>query len=93
MDLSLYKDEAQLDKSPRKRRRDVKSESDPDTDEDYEESPRKKRSVKRLPVSQRASANKKRAAVNDESTESDEENLMEIKKKAKTQVGAKRFNN
>lgn len=82
MDLSLYKDEAQLDKSPRKRKRDVKSESDDFEDEDYEESPRKRRIVKRASPSKRTPA-RKQAVVNDESTESDEENLMEIKKKAK----------
>lgn len=80
MDLSLYKDEAQLDKTPRKRKRDAKSESEDYDDEDYDELPHKKRIVKRASPSKRSAA--KKLIVNDESTESDEENLMEIKKKA-----------
>lgn len=89
MDLSLYKDEAQLDKiSPNKRKLSVESnEYDFDDDEDYEVSPRKKTKAKSDSV---AKGSAKTAAnppvVNDESTESDEENLMEIKKKAKRQV-------
>lgn len=88
MDLSLYKDEAQLDKtSPRKRRRGEKSEEEEesDDDEDYEEHPKKKKIAKRPAAikSPKMSPGKKiPATVNDESTESDEENLMEIKKKA-----------
>lgn len=90
MDLSLYKDEAQLDKAtPRKRKRTTnKNEADYSEDEDYEQ-PTKKRSVKALPAvksSRAAAAAKKLAVTNDESTESDEENLMEVKKKAKKQV-------
>lgn len=95
VDLSLYKDEAQLDKaSPRKRRRGVKSEEEEesDEDEDYEEHPKKKKIVKRPAAikSPKMSMGKKIITVNDESTESDEENLMEIKKKAvKRQVKPK----
>lgn len=97
MDLSLYKDEAQLDKSsPRKRRRGVKSEEEEesDEDEDYEEHPKKKKIVKRPAAikSPKMSMGKKISTVNDESTESDEENLMEIKKKAvKKQVKLELF--
>lgn len=98
MDLSLYKDEAQLDKSssPRKRRRGAKSEEEEesDDDEDYEEHPKKKKIVKRPAAikSPKMSPLKKVATVNDESTESDEENLMEIKKKAvKKQVEIVKF--
>lgn len=84
MDLSLYKDEAQLDKiSPSKRKRGIKSEDgDDDEDDDYEEAPRKKKkNAGKTPVvrSQRAVPTKKTATY--ESSESDEENLMEIKKK------------
>lgn len=45
MDLSLYKDEAQLEKiSPSKRKRGAKDKND-DDDEDYEVVPSKKRNV------------------------------------------------
>lgn len=91
MDLSLYKDEAQLDKSPRKRKRGQKSdegdEDDEEDDDDYEESPRKKKSVKKSPAAKPSRASTKRAATY-ESSESDGENLMEIQKKAKKQVCA-----
>lgn len=86
VDLSLYKDESQLDKSStRKRRRGAKSEEDEEgeDDEDYEEHPKKK--VIKRPAAIKTPKSlvvKKPIEVNDESTESDEENLMEIKKKA-----------
>lgn len=92
MDLSLYKDEAQLDKtSPNKRKlsdESIDNDFDFDDDEDYEVSPKKKSKVKAKPESatKRARGAAKKQVVNDESTESDEENLMEIKKKAKRQV-------
>lgn len=83
MDLSLYKDEAQLDKaSPNKR----KLSGDDNDDEDYEVSPRKKTKVKSETSAKRVKSPSKKSLVNDDSTESDEENLMEIKKKAKRQV-------
>lgn len=89
MDLSLYKDEAQLDKSPRKRKRGAKSEEEEesDEDEDYEEHPKKKKIAKRpaaikSPKMSTSPVKKVEAVVNEDSTESDEENLMEIKKKA-----------
>jgi hypothetical protein len=85
VDLSLYKDEAQLDKLPRKRKHEVKSEND-DTDEDYEEeSPRKKKPVK-SPSSTAKKSPRKIIVKTHDSSESDEENLMEIKKKVKKQV-------
>lgn len=95
MDLSLYKDESQLDKSsPRKRRRGIKSEEEeePDDDEDYEEHPKKKVIKRPAAVKTPKMMDMKIAPVmNDESTESDEENLMEIKKKAvKKQVKVRR---
>lgn len=86
MDLSLYKDESQLDKSsPRKRRRGAKSDEDEavDDDDDYEEHPKKK--VIKRPAAVKTPkvlVGKKLIEANDESTESDEENLMEIKNKA-----------
>jgi hypothetical protein len=84
VDLSLYKDEAQLDKFPRKRKHESKSD-DEKTDEDYEEeSPRKKKPAKK-PAGNAKKSPKKVLKTND-STESDEENLMEIKKKVKRQV-------
>ena len=88
MDLSLYKDEAQLDKTaPNKRKlSDDSNDYDFDDDEDYEISPRKKTKVKGEPMGMRGRAAAKKPVANDESTESDEENLMEIKKKAKKQV-------
>lgn len=88
MDLSLYKDEAQLDKTPRKRKRGQKSDEaddDDEEDDDYEETPRKKKSVKKSPAAKPSRASTKRAATY-ESSESDGENLMEIQKKAKKQV-------
>lgn len=87
----MYKDEAQLDKaSPNKRKRDIKSDDgDDDADEDYEESPRKKKVIKREPAV-KTPRTKKAVLVNDDSTESDEENLMEIKKKANKQVRGSR---
>jgi hypothetical protein len=88
VDLSLYKDEAQLDKSPRKRKRGAKSadEESDDDDEDYEDSSRRRKSNKRSPVSKNLKSSGRRPAANSDSSESDEENLMEIKKKAKRQV-------
>lgn len=87
VDLSLYKDEAQLDvSSPRKRKRGGKSETgdDDDDDSDYVEGSPKKKNVKQI-AKGRKSSSMKLATVDDESTESDEENLMEIKNKAKSQ--------
>lgn len=64
----------------------MKSEDgDDEHDEDYETSPRKKKVSRREPIV-KTPRGKKIVLVNDESTESDEENLMEIKKKAKKQV-------
>lgn len=85
MDLSLYKDEAQLEKiSPSKRKRGAKDKND-DDDEDYEVAPSKKRNVTAAAKSPRAMAANK-SVTNEDSTESDEENLMEIKNKAKKLV-------
>lgn len=95
MDLSLFNDEAQLDKiSPNKRKRGVKSDDeddDEDGDGDYEETPRKKKNLKKSPTvrSSRVVPAKKTATYEEDSSESDEENLMEIKKKAnKKQVNS-----
>lgn len=91
MDLSLYKDEAQLEKiSPTKRKRSAKEKNEDDDDEDYEEVPSKKRN-KSTPVAKSLRAAAIKPVVNEDSTESDEENLMEIKNKAKKQVCSNTF--
>lgn len=95
MDLSLYKDESQLDKaSPRKRKRGaVKSEagddeeSESDEEETEDEEPLKK---KNNATSSRGAAAKKttvqKKIMDSESTGSDDENLLEIRKRSKNQV-------
>jgi hypothetical protein len=91
VDLSLYKDESQLEKpSSRKRKGDGNKRSDSESDDsDYEDSEPLKKSAKvpipKKVVSPRTSSRKVAPAVV-ESSESDEENLMEIKKKAKKLV-------
>lgn len=88
MDLSIYKDESQLDKlsTSRKRGKSKKSE-DSDDSEDDEPLSKKKKSAEipaKKTLTPRTSTRK--PIVDGESSESDEENLMEIKKKAKNQV-------
>lgn len=94
VDLSLYKDESQLDKaSPRKRKRGtVKSEagddeeSESDEEETEDEEPLKK---KNNATPSRGAASKKpvqKKTMDSESTGSDNENLLEIRKRSKNQV-------
>jgi hypothetical protein len=94
VDLSLYKDESQLDKISSTRKRKIKKdESDEDDSELDDDEPVKKRTSKPSSVSTPVAkkfliprSTAKKAIVEIESSESDEENLMEIKKKAKNQV-------
>lgn len=83
MDLSIYKDEAQLDKISSARKRTSKKSSDEDYS-DNEPVKKKKKEVgtPKKSLTPRAST-KKPAIVDAESSESDEENLMEIKKKVR----------
>lgn len=78
VDLSLYKDEAQLDNFQRKRKHNVKK-ADAEGDEDFLESPRKKQHIGK-------SKSTTIIMKDEDSTGSDEENLMEVIKKAKNQV-------
>lgn len=97
MDLSLYKDESQLDKiSSRKRKSNRNSYDDDDDEEDEDDDdddePLKKKSTK-TPLNKKINtprlSTRKAPVVDASSSESDEENLMEIKKKTKNQVGTK----
>lgn len=92
MDLSIYKDESQLDKlsSSRKRKGKKSDEDDDDDAEDDEPLSKKNKPTETTPgkksLAPRASTRKPIVDAETESSESDEENLMEIKKKAKIQV-------
>ncbi len=93
MDLSLYKDESQLDRK--------KGENgDDEDDEDYDASPKPKQNIKSSKKTV-AVGNKKRTMArkssgkikyDEESSDSDDENLLEISKKAKTQVVSHNIN-
>lgn len=88
MDLSIYKDESQLDKlSSRKRKGKKSDEEDDDEDEDDEPLSKKKKATE-LPAKKNLAprASTRKPVVDAESSESDEENLLEIKNKAKSQV-------
>jgi hypothetical protein len=87
VDLSIYKDESQLDKLSTRKRKGKKSDDDDEDDasEDDEPLSKKRKSIEIPPKkthTPRASV-RKPAVVDNESSESDEENLMELKKKAK----------
>lgn len=94
MDLSLYKDESQLDKISSNKRKSSKKSSEEDN-EDSDEPLKKKPATKLVTTPKKIntprSTARKPAIVEPESSESDEENLMEIKKKAKNQVGILKF--
>jgi hypothetical protein len=88
VDLSIYKDEAQLDKISSARKRKSKKSSEDDDDSDSLDEPvlKKAATSSKKSLTPRASTRKPIVENAMSESESDEENLMEIKKKAKKQV-------